>query len=107
MSRRRKLPSHAKLSSTLNRCRIGALATADSALQTLIDAEQLVPERAETFTFVYYFDSVETWLTYMAGHWDTAGVSDALIAYARAEVSVAPGEVQILRTMQASRLRRV
>jgi hypothetical protein len=87
--------------------RIGTLATADAALQMVIDGGQWVRECAETFTFVYHFDSVTSWLTYMAEHWDTAVVSDALIARAQVELAAAPGEVQILRTMHASRLRRV
>lgn len=86
--------------------RIGTLATADAALQTLIDAGQLVRERAETFTFVYHFDSVPSWLTYMAEHWSSARISDALITRAQQELTAAPGEVQILRTLHASRLRR-
>ena len=87
--------------------RIGTLATADAALQTLVGAGQLVREQAETFTFVYHFDSVTSWLTYMSEHWDTAGVSDTLIARAQVELAVAPGEVQIQRTMHASRLRHI
>jgi hypothetical protein len=87
--------------------RIGTLATADAALQTLIDAGQLVRDRAETFTFMYHFDSVPSWLTYMAEHWATVEIGEALIAHAQAELAVAPGEVQILRTMHASRLGRV
>jgi hypothetical protein len=75
-------------------------------MQTLIDAGQLVPEREETFKFVYHFDSVTSWLTYMAEHWGTAVVSDALMACAQSEFAAAPGELQILRTIHASRLRR-
>jgi hypothetical protein len=86
--------------------RIGTLVTADAALQTLIDGGQLVRESTETFTFVYHFDSVTSWLTYMAEHWSSADVSDTLIASAQAELAAAPGEVQILRTVHASRLRR-
>jgi hypothetical protein len=86
--------------------RIGTLATADAALQTLIDAGQLVREHAEAFTFVYHFDGVPSWLTYMAEQWATVNISDALIARAKSELAVAPGELQILRTLQASRLRR-
>jgi hypothetical protein len=86
--------------------RIGTQATADAALHALIDAGQMVRERTETFTFVYHFDSITSWLTYLAEHWSTARISDALTAHAQAKLAAASGEVQVLRTMQISRLRR-
>jgi hypothetical protein len=97
--------------------RIGTQAPADVALQTLIDAGRLVREREETFTFVYHFDGVETWLAYMAEHWSTARLSADLIA--RAQQALLPGdegragtrrdgdELRILRSIRASRLRPV
>jgi hypothetical protein len=42
----------------------------------------------------------------MAEHWVTVDIGEALIARAQQELAAAPGEVQILRTMHASRLRR-
>jgi hypothetical protein len=87
--------------------RIGTLAIADAALQTVIDAGRWVRERAETFTFVYHFDSVEAWLAYMAEHWSTAHLSTELIARAREEWSGAADELRIPRVIQAARLRRL
>jgi hypothetical protein len=85
---------------------MGTLVTADAALQTLIDTGLLVREHAEAFTFVYHFDDVPSWLAYMAENWATVDIGEAMIARAQAELAAAPGELQILRTMQASRLRR-
>jgi hypothetical protein len=87
--------------------RIGTLAIADVALQTVIDAGRWVRERAEMFTFVYHFDSVEAWLAYMDEHWSTAHLSAELIARAREEWSGAADELRILRVIQAARLRRL
>jgi hypothetical protein len=87
--------------------RIETLAIADAAVQTMIDAGRFVRERAKSFTFIYHFDSVEAWLAYMAEHWNTAGISAPLIARARNEHAAGAGELRILRSIQASRLRRV
>jgi hypothetical protein len=96
--------------------RIGTLASADASLQTLIDAGRFVQERAETFPFVYHFDSVETWLAYMAQHWSSALISGEVIDQAREElarehretgVTGETGEVLVLRAIRAVRLRRV
>lgn len=86
--------------------RLRTLATADAALQTLIDAGRFVRERAETFTFIYHFDNVDTWLAYMAEHLSTAHISAELTVLARQELSAQTGELRILRAIQAARLRR-
>lgn len=87
--------------------RIGTLATADAALHTLVDAGRFVAERAQVFTFVYHFDSVDAWLAYMAEQWTSARISPELIARAEQELSGRTGEVRVLRTMRASRCRRM
>jgi len=96
--------------------RIGTQAIADAALQALIDGRRLVREREETFTLVYHFDSVESWLAYMAEQWSTARLSADLTARARRQLSGEEGqagarrganELRILRSLRASRLRRV
>jgi hypothetical protein len=99
--------------------RMGTLATADAALQTAIDAGRFAREREQTFTFVYHFDSVPTWLAYMAEHWSTGRLSPDLIARAWRELpgKTADGgnggndgdthELRILRAIRASRLRRL
>jgi len=87
--------------------RMRTLATADAALQTLIKAGQFVPEHAEAFTFVYHWASVDVWLVYMAEQWNSARIGDELIAHAREEFEEDASELRILRTIQATRLRRV
>jgi hypothetical protein len=99
--------------------RMGTLAIADAALQTAIDAGRFVHEREETFTFIYHFDGVETWLAHMAEHWSTGRLSPDLIARARQELpgqTAAGGdegnegesrELRILRAIRVSRLRRL
>lgn len=86
--------------------RFGTLASADTALQTLIDAGQFVRERETTFTFIYHFDSVEAWLGYMAEHWHSAHIAGDLVARARDVFSRGGGELRIRRTIRAARLRR-
>ena len=86
--------------------RIETQASADAALQTLIDRGAFAPERAETFTFVYHFDSVEGWLAYMSEHWISARISDELRARARDARPAETDELRIVRAITARRLRR-
>jgi hypothetical protein len=87
--------------------RIETQVVADAAVQTMIAAGRFGRERAETFTVVYHFESVEAWLTYMADHWSSARISASLIEEARAELAREPGEVRVLRAIRAVRLRAV
>ena len=87
--------------------RMETQAVADAAVQTMIAAGRFVRERAETFTVIYHFESVEAWLTYMADHWSSARISASLIEEARAELAREPGEVRVLRAIRAVRLRAV
>jgi hypothetical protein len=82
--------------------RIGTQVVADAALQTLADAGRFARERSVQFTFAYHFDDVESWLAYMAEHWSTAKVSADLLTRARQESSKEPGEVSVLRAIQAT-----
>jgi hypothetical protein len=87
--------------------RHGTLAMADDALQTVIAAGRFARELGETFTFIYHFDSVDTWLTYLAEHWTSASFDPELIARAHAALPAgATGEVRILRDIHAARLRK-
>jgi len=75
--------------------------------QVAVDARQFVVERETRFTFVTHFESVETWLTYMAEHMHKAVVSPELVARARALLPPGTeGEVRIPRQISAARLRR-
>lgn len=87
--------------------RMGTLAVGDAALQTLITAGRLVSERTETFAFNYHFDSVESWLAYMAEKWNSAHVDGEVVALLREELAREPGEVVAQRAIRAERLRRL
>lgn len=88
--------------------RVKTLAASDAALQVLIDAGRFVREREQTFPFVYHFDSVDAWLAYMAEHWSSARVADELIGRAREALSShTNGELRIVRSIHAARLRRL
>jgi hypothetical protein len=83
------------------------LTTANAALRTVIDAGQFARICTRTFTFVYHFDSVETWLAYMEEHWYTARLSPELIARAREEPPEDTDEIRVLRVIRAARLLRM
>jgi hypothetical protein len=80
---------------------------ARAARQAVIDAGQFVLERETRFTFVTHFDTVESWLTYMAEHMQKAVIPAELGARARELLPPgAAGEVRIPRQIYAARLRR-
>lgn len=88
--------------------RIGTLLVADTAVQMVVDAGQFAWERDERFTFVYHVESVDAWLAYMAEHWSSAVIAPDMIVRAREALpSRAEGELRILRTIRATRLRHV
>lgn len=88
--------------------RIGTLLVADTAVQMVVDAGQFAWERDERFTFVYHLESVDAWLAYMAEHWSSAVIAPDMIVRAREALpSRAEGELRILRTIRATRLRHV
>jgi hypothetical protein len=87
--------------------RHGTLAMPDDALRTVIAAGRFSPERAESFTFIYHFESVASWLVYLAGHWTSATLDPELVTRAHEVLPAgAEGEVRILRVIHAARLRR-
>ncbi len=80
---------------------------ARAARQTVIDAGWFVLERETRFTFVTHFDTVESWLTYMAEHVQKAVIPAELVARARALLPPGmAGEVRIPRQIHAARFRR-
>jgi hypothetical protein len=80
---------------------------ARAARQAAIDAGWFVLERETRFTFVTHFDTVESWLTYMAEHVPKAVIPAELVACARALLPPGmAGEVRIPRQIYAARLRR-
>jgi hypothetical protein len=80
---------------------------ARAARQAAIDAGWFVLEHETRFTFVTHFDTVESWLTYMAEHVQKAVIPAELVARARAVLPPGTaGEVRIPRQIHAARLRR-
>ena len=78
-----------------------------AARQVVIDAGQFVLEREIRFTFITHFDSVESWLRFLAEHAQKSVIPAELAA--RARVLLPPGssgEVRIRRQTYAARLRR-
>ena len=58
--------------------RMGTLAMADAALETVIEAGLFEREEEITFPFIYHCGEVDAWLAYMADHWSSATVDDTL-----------------------------
>ena len=80
---------------------------ARAARQTVIDAGWFAIERETRFTFTTHFDSVETWLSYMAEHARKAVIPADLVARARELLPPGtPGELCIPRVVYAARLLR-
>jgi hypothetical protein len=80
---------------------------ADDALRTAIAAGRFTSERAVAFTFIYHFESVVSWLDYLARHWTSATLDPELDARAHEVLPAgAEGEVRVLRAIHAARLRR-
>jgi hypothetical protein len=86
--------------------RMGTLAMADAALETVREAGFFEREEDITFPFIYHCGDVDTWLAYMADHWSSATVDSALIERAREALREDPGDLRILRIIHAARLRR-
>jgi len=85
---------------------MSTLAVADAALQTVIDAGLFVWEEETTFTFIYHCGDVDAWLAYMAEHWSSATIDATLIRYARNALREDTGDLRILCSIHAARLRR-
>jgi hypothetical protein len=79
---------------------------ARAVLRDAVHASQFIEERSTRFVFVYHFDSVETWLTYMKESWSTARIDEDVIARCRAALDAASGEICVLRAVRATRYRR-
>jgi hypothetical protein len=87
--------------------RISTLEIADAALQTLIGARRFGLEQEMTFDYIYHCDDVDAWLAFMAEHWNSATVSDDVIARARTALAEKEGELRIVRAIHAARYRRL
>lgn len=79
---------------------------ARAALQAVIDAHQFACERVMTIEFLYHFDSVDTWLGHLAERRSPDRIGEDLIARARELLCQGDGEIRMLRSTHAARLRR-
>lgn len=80
---------------------------ARAALRTALDAGWFVVERETQFTFISYYDTVESWEVYRAEHGSRSVVPPELRARALALLPPgAEGELRTPRTIYAARLRR-
>jgi hypothetical protein len=86
--------------------RMGTLAMADAALETVREAGLFEWEEEITFPFLYHCGEVDAWLAYMTDHWSSAAVDNTLIQRAREALREDPGDLRIRRTIHAARLRR-
>jgi hypothetical protein len=87
--------------------RIGTLEIADAGLQTLIGVRRFALEQETTFDYIYHCGDVDAWLAFMAERWDSASVSDDLIARARTALAEDEGELRIVRAIHAACYRRL
>jgi hypothetical protein len=86
--------------------RMGTLAMADAALDTVIEAGRFEREEDITFPFIYHYGDVDTWLAYMDDHWSSATLDATLIERAREALRDNTGDLRMRRTIHAARLRR-
>jgi len=76
-----------------------------AALQAALDARLFVLERETRFMFVDHFDTVESWLTYVAEHEQGVSIQASLLARARELLPpLTAGEVRISCEFYAARL---
>jgi len=80
---------------------------ARAKLASVIGSGLFVKTRSTTFEFRYYFDSVDTWLAYMADRWVDATIDPDLVSRARQLLEPAPGELVLREQVYASRLERL
>ncbi len=86
--------------------RINTVQAARAVLRDAAHAGQFTEERSTRFVFVYHFDGVEAWLTYMKESWRTAHVGEDVIARCQEALDAASGEICIPRAVRATRYRR-
>lgn len=86
--------------------RIGTVLSACAALRSVTDAGLFVPERETTFTFIYHFASVDSWLGHMEGHWASAGIPAGVAERARELLATGADYLRIPREIHMTRLRK-
>jgi hypothetical protein len=86
--------------------RMGTLAVADTALETVIEAGLFEREEEIAFPFIYHCGDLDAWQAYMADHWSSATVDATLIECAREALREDTGDLRITRAIRATRLRR-
>ncbi len=78
---------------------------ARAVLASAIDAGYFVREDATTFEFRYYFDTIDTWLAYMAERWKEAAIAPTLVTRIRSVLHPPTGRLVIRESVHAARLR--
>lgn len=96
-----------------NLFRVGRLGESDhirrtqasrAVLASVVGAGYFGRKREITFDFLYHFDSVEAWLSYMAERWADAQIDPAIVGRARELLSAGTGKLLIRRRLHAARL---
>ncbi len=78
----------------------------EAGLQTAIDESLFVRERATTFEYLYYFDSVDDLLEYKAERWVEAVLDETIVERARTLLEQGTSALVVRRWLRATRLRR-
>lgn len=79
---------------------------ARAALAEAVEAGYFARERDTTFDFLSHFDSVEDWLSYLAGLTYQLVPDEAILARARELLSSGIGDLIVRERVHATRLRR-
>ena len=79
---------------------------ARATLAAAVEAGYFVRERETTFEFLSHFDSVESWLSYLAGLTYQLVPDEALVTDACQLLSLGTGQLVVRERVHAARLRR-
>lgn len=85
---------------------IHKIEVARAVLRAEIAGRRWVRERAVSFELLYHFDSVDAWLQHLADRGSESVIAESLIVRARELLAVGTGELRMLRSTYAARLRR-
>ena len=80
---------------------------ARNVLASLIEAGYFVIEDEVKFEFIYYFDSVENWLSYIGEHRRRSVLDPDIVARSRGLMSQGGSGLRMRESSRAARLRRV
>ena len=78
---------------------------ARAVLASVVSAGYFASEQSTTFEFLFHFDGVDSWLTYMAERWTEAVIDPDVCARASRLLQPIGGELIIREQLHAARLR--